>query len=432
MKANTYLLTLGTLAAFGLACLAGDSHVPGRTQRLRAVVQGNNAFALALYQNLSRHDGNLFFSPYSISTALAMTYAGARGRTASQMFGALRLPFEPVSSGARDADPARAVEPVPMTIDHLAEAFGQLQKRLHADPKDKGYELSVANALWGQAGYDFRDEFLSLVETSYGGRLSEVDFAGATEAARKTINDWVEQKTNNRIKDLLKPGTLNELTRLVLTNAIYFKGNWASQFDRALTRPAPFTLADGSKINVPMMNQTETLGYAQGQDYQALEMPYAGNELSMVIFLPRQYDGLADLEKRFAAGELSLSPAGLPKRKVVVFIPRFKTTSRFSLASVLRSMGMTDAFAPGLADFSGINGRKDLCISAVVHKAFVEVNEQGTEAAAATGVVIGVTSVAPVRPPVFRADRPFLFLIRDNRTGSILFLGRLTNPSLAT
>ncbi|MCK4293245.1 MAG: serpin family protein [Planctomycetes bacterium] len=429
MKANKCLLILGILAGTVLGCFAGERAAPSENRNTKAVVEGNNKFALALYAKLRAQEGNLFFSPYSISTALAMTYAGARGKTAAQMAQTLRFPMEPYKTldSNNQGRPFYQIEEKGMSVEHLAAAFGELQKGLKADPKKKGYELSVANALWGQEGYEFLDEFLELVEANYDGRLGEVDFAGATETARKTINAWVEKKTKDKIKELLKPGVLNRLTRLVLTNAIYFKGNWDSQFKKAATQPAPFTLTDGKKVNVPMMNQTEKFKYAEAESFQALELPYVDNELSMVILLPKETDGLSELEKTFTAKNLSEWLKKLQKRKVIVSVPKFKMTSQFSLAAVLKSMGMTDAFVPDAADFSGINGRKDLFISAVIHKAFVEVNEEGTEAAAATGVVIGVTSM-PARPPVFRADHPFLFLIRDNRTDSILFVGRVMNP----
>jgi len=221
---------------------------------------------------------------------------------------------------------------------------------------------------------------------------------------------------------------LSELTRLVLTNAIYFKGNWDRQFKKAATQPGPFTTADGKKIEVPMMNQTEEFKYAETETFQGLELPYVDNELSMVVLLPKKIDGLGDFEKTLTAENLSQWLGKFHKRKVIVSVPKFTMTSQFSLASVLKSMGMTDAFTPDAADFSGMNDRRDLFISAVIHKAYVEVNEEGTEAAAATGVVVGVTSAMPTQPPVFRADHPFLFLIRDNRTASILFIGRVMNP----
>jgi len=430
MKANKCLLFLGILAAIVLACFAGDRPVASENKDAQALVEGNNRFALELYARLRGNEGNLFFSPYSISTALAMTYSGARGTTAGQMAQTLRFPREP--NKALDSDNQDKllyrVEKRLLSDERLAAAFGRLQKGLKADPKREGYELSVANALWGQRGYDFLEEFLEIVETNYGGRLGEVDFAAATEKARRSINAWVEEKTKNKIKELIKPGVLNSMTRLVLTNAIYFKGAWDTPFQEAATRPASFTLSGGKKVDVPMMNQNDRFKYAETESFQALELPYADNELSMVILLPKKTDGLSDFEKKLTAKSLSDWLSKLAKRKVIVSVPKFEMTSQFSLAAVLKSMGMTDAFAPREADFSGMNGRKDLFISAVVHKAYVEVNEEGTEAAAATGVAIGLTSMPIDRPPTFRADHPFLFLIRHNLTGSILFIGRVANP----
>jgi len=237
----------------------------------------------------------------------------------------------------------------------------------------------------------------------------------------------VEKKTRNKIKNLIPKGVLNRLTRLVLTNAIYFKGNWESQFKKDRTKDGPFTLAGGEKVNVTMMNQTADFNYMETEDFQGLELPYVDNELSMIILLPKRVDGLAEFEKTLTLKNLSQWLAKLRKRKVIVSVPKFKMTSQFRLAEVLKSMGMTDAFVPDVADFSGMNGKRDLFISAVIHKAYVDVNEEGTEAAAATAVVVGITSM-PARPPVFRADHPFLFLIRDNHSGSILFIGRVTNP----
>jgi serpin B len=307
-------------------------------------------------------------------------------------------------------------------------AFGTIIKDLNARGEKGGYQLTVANALWGQKDYGFLDEFVRLIKSHYDGNLNEVDFVTAAEGVRKTINAWVEKETKDKIKNLIAPGVLNSLTRLVLTNAIYFKGNWASQFKKENTKNAPFTLSDGGKVDVPMMNQTAKFGYMENKDLQALELPYVENELSMVIFLPKRVDGLAEMEKSLTCENLAKWQARLRKRKVIVSVPKFKLTSQFSLAGVLRSMGMGDAFSPGAADFSGINGRSDLFISAVIHKAYVDVNEEGTEAAAATAVTVGITSVMPQQPPVFRADHPFFFLIRDNQSKSTLFLGRLTNP----
>ena len=238
----------------------------------------------------------------------------------------------------------------------------------------------------------------------------------------------MEKETKDKIKNLIRKGVLDKLTRLVLTNAIYFKGNWARQFEEDKTKEAPFTLISGEKVNVPMMNQTAEFNYMETEDFQGLELPYVDDELSMIILLPRKVDELSSLEEMLSLEKFSGWLGKLGKRKVLVSVPKFRMTSRFGLAGVLRSMGMMDAFSEK-ANFSGMNGKRDLFISAVVHKAYVDVNEEGTEAAAATGVVMRVTSVEPERIPVFRADHPFLFLIRDNKSGSILFIGRAMNPA---
>ncbi|MBN2271321.1 MAG: serpin family protein [Sedimentisphaerales bacterium] len=430
MNANKCLTMAGILAAVALICFAGERPAESEQKNVQALAEGNNQFALDLYAKLRSNEGNLFFSPYSISTALAMTYSGARGATAAQMAQVLHFPAEDdkqLDSDYQGRGPSRGERRL-LSNERIAAAFGELQKGLKAEAEKKGYELSVANALWGQKGYDFLDGFLEVVEANYGGRLSEVDFVAATEKARTTINAWVEKKTKGKIKELIKPGVVNGMTRLVLTNAIYFKGAWAAPFEEAATHPGPFTLADGKKVDIPMMNLSDNFKYAEAESAQILELPYADDELSMIILLPKKTDGLSDFEKELTPRGLSDWLGGLAKRKVVVSIPKFKMTSQFSMASVLKSMGITDAFAPREADFSGMNGRKDLFISAVVHEAYVEVNEEGTEAAAATGVVMRLTSVPMDRPPVFRADHPFLFVIRHKQTGSILFIGRVTNP----
>jgi serpin B len=378
------------------------------------VVQGNNKFALELYTKLQSQEGNIFYSPYSISAALAMTYAGARGRTATQMADVLRFPV--------------GTKPAGLDPQQFASVFGELVKDLNTRGEGGAYELSVANALWGQKGYGFLAKFLELVEKHYGGRLNEVDFVGATEMARQTINAWVEKKTNDKIKNLIAKGVLDSMTRLVLTNAIYFKGNWARQFKEDRTKEAPFTLSDGQKVDVAMMNQTAKFGYMETDTLQSLELPYVDNELSMIVLLPKELDGLGELEKSLTLENLTEWQSKLRKREVVVSIPKFKLTSQFSLASVLKAMGMKDAFSRS-ANFSGMNGKRNLAISAVIHKAYVDVNEEGTEAAAATAVTMRLTSMGPgSQPPVFRADHPFLFLIRDNQSGSILFIGRVINP----
>jgi serpin B len=416
MKATKHVLIPLILMAIASPCFGADK--PAAKQRIdqQIVVEANNKFALELYAKLQARQGNLFFSPYSISTALAMAYAGARGQTEEQMAKTLHFP----TTVRRDGS-----EVVPFR-ERFHPAFAAIIKDLNARGQKGAYELTVANALWGQKGYGFLKEFLDTIKAHYDGQFNEVDFVTATETARKTINAWVEKETKNKIKNLIPPGALNSLTRLVLTNAIYFKGNWARQFKKDRTNNAPFTLTNDDKVNVPMMNQTAEFKYMEAEDFQALELPYVDNELSMIILLPKEFDGLSKFEKKLTPENVSNWLARLRKRKVIVSIPKFKMTSQFGLAGVLKSMGMRDAFSQQ-ADFSGMNGKKDLFISAVIHKAYVDVNEEGTEAAAATGIVVGITSVQP-QPPVFRADHPFLFLIRDNNSGSILFIGRMMNP----
>jgi len=344
-----------------------------------------------------------------------------RGQTESQMAGVLHFPViaKPGTELSSTLIPDRQ---------QFASAFAGIIKDLNSRGEKGGYELRVANALWGQKNYGFLEEYLKLVKTNYDGQLNEVDFIRATEAARKTINRWVEKKTNNKIKNLIQKGVLDSMTRLVLTNAIYFKGNWARQFKEDNTREAPFTLADGKKVDAAMMNQTAEFRYMETDSFQGIELPYVDDELSMIILLPKETDGLDEFEKTLTAENLSKWLNKLYKREVVVSVPKFKMISQFSLASVLKSMGMTDAFS-SKADFSEINGKRDLLISAVIHKAYVDVNEEGTEAAAATGVTIKLTSIGPSRTPIFRADHPFMFLIRDNHTNSILFIGRVMNPN---
>jgi len=400
--------------------LAMDNQMAKENMNKKIIVEGNNKFALELFAKLQSTKGNLFFSPYSISTALAMAHAGARNETESQMAGVLHFP---VSVHRRtDSSPKSLLD-----REQFASSFGNIIKDLNNRGQKGGYTLTVANALWGQKDYGFLQEFLKLIENSYDGRFNEVDFVRATEEARKTINAWVEKKTNDKIKNLISEGVLDSMTRLVLTNAIYFKGNWARQFKENKTKDSPFTIAEGQKIDVATMNQKAEFGYLETDTFQALELPYVDDELSMVILLPKKFDALDEFEKTLTPDNLTQWLAKIYKCEVVVFVPKFKLTSQFSLASVLNSMGMTNAFSSD-ADFSGINGKRDLFISAVIHKAYVEVNEEGTEAAAATGVVMRLTSVGPAPIPVFRADHPFLFLIRDNQTDSILFIGRVANP----
>lgn len=376
------------------------------TDDVRAVARSNNRFAFDLYQHLREDKGNLFFSPASISTALAMTYAGAGGPTKTEM--AQVLHFD-------------------LAEERLHGGFGTLGEILNS--AEKGYRLSMANRLWGAKTYPFRPEFLKTTREQYGAELAQLDFA-RTEEARQTINAWVEEQTNGRIEDLIPSGVLDAMTRLVLTNAVYFKGAWDEEFSKRATQDAPFRLSRDRQVKVPTMRQTDRFGYAETDDLQLLELPYEGHDLSMVIVLPKSVDGLPDLETKLTAESVQKWMSGLRRRDVRVFLPRFKLTSQFELADVLRAMGMPLAFSER-ADFSGMSTVESLMLSQVVHKAFVDVSEEGTEAAAATAVVVAPTA-APAgdrdEPVVFRADHPFVFLIRDNRTGAVLFVGRVVNP----
>jgi len=373
------------------------------------IAQANNAFAIDLYAKLSGTPGNIFFSPSSIETALAMTYAGARGKTASQMSAVLHL------------QPGDAIH----------TDLGDFIRRLNGDgpqAQSRGYELSVANALWGQTGAHFLPDFTSLLKTDYGAGMRAVDYKNDAEGARKMINAWAAEKTHDKIQNLIPPGVLNRSTRLTLASAIYFKGTWADPFDKDATQSHPFHLSTSQSLNTPTMQRTGDYGYAETDDCQVLKMDYSGRALSMIVLLPRKVDGLPSIEKKLTSGKLSALADLLIQKKVIVSLPKFKLTQSLELADTLASIGMPDAFNAD-ADFSGMTGAKDFVISNVIHKAYVDVNEQGTEAAAATAVVmVAGMAFQPEAPEVFRADHPFLFLIRDESSGAILFMGRMAAP----
>ncbi len=376
---------------------------------LAALVAGNTRFALSLYGTQSR-SGNLFSSPYSISLALAMAYAGAAGSTASQMATALGY----------DLPPAR-LHPAFNALD-LA-----LAQRAEGHDGNEGFRLRVANAMWGQRGQTFLDAYLDTLAVNYGASMRVVDFAADANAARLAINAWVSEQTANRINNLLPPGAVDALTRLVLTNAIYFLAPWATPFETAQTANAPFTTLAGAGVSVPTMNQRVNLPYASGDGWQAVDLPYAHEQLSMLLLVP-DAGRFAEVEAALDATKLAGVIGGLATRDVSLALPKFHVESTLSLATALRSLGMTDAFDASLADLSGIDGRRDLAVSDVLHKAYVTVDEKGTEAAAATAVIIGATS-APDGHVTLTIDRPFVFCVRDRLTGAVLFLGRVADPS---
>ncbi len=397
--------------------LVAQAKVPRETSpnvmenTLSELIAGNNAFAFDLYQTIrSKETGNLFYSPYSISVALAMTYAGSRSATAQQMADTLHytLPQE-----------------------QLHPAFNALDLQLAPDnrneqePDEGNFNLQIANSIWGQSSHAFRPEYLDLIARHYGSELRLVDFKNQDKRmeARLAINDWVSQRTEGKIEELIEKGILKKKTRLVLANAIYFKAEWETPFLSG-TRDETFTLLDGEQITVPMMSRRANTSFAEGEGYQAIEIPYKGDRMRMVILLPApgQFEAFESSLDRESLDTIlqSLSP-----RDMKLFMPKFEYDASLNLAETLAELGMPDAFNPGRADFSGMDGTRFLFIKHVIHKAFVAVDEIGTEAAAATGVAVEIVS----EPTVVKVDRPFVFVIRDSQSGAILFIGRMVNPA---
>jgi serpin B len=373
-----------------------------------SLVQGNTQFALDLYRSLFTTKGNLFSSPYSISLALAMVYAGARGDTEAEMARTLHF-----SSRA-----------------DLQTAFNALDQALRSRgenvKEDERFRLNIVNAIWGQKGFDFQSDFLDALAQYYGAGLRIVDFKQAAEAARQAINQWVAEQTADKIKDLLPQGSLDDMTRLVLTNAIYFNAAWQNPFNEQATQDGTFHLLDGGQVTVPMMHQNELLGYASGTGYQLVELPYVGGDMAMDIIVP-EAGNFAEWAQHLDAGELEYILRGVSPTQVQLTMPRFRFESSTELKDALQKLGMSQSFTEA-ADFSGMTGRPDLYIDNVYHKAFVAVDEKGTEAAAATAVVMRPTSM-PAQPVEVTVDRPFLFLIRDVTSGTVLFLGHVVNPA---
>jgi serpin B len=374
--------------------------------------EDSNAFALELYRQFRQSPGNLFFSPFSIRTVLSMAQLGARGETAAQMRRVLRL------SSPEDES-------------HLA--FAEVIRRFNTASGQ--YKMLVANSLWAQRGAPLEAGFLGLIAEHYGGGLERIDFRDPSKAAHLTINRWVEDKTRRMIRDLIPASSLNADTRLVLVNAVYFKGTWELQFPKNETRDAPFHLESGGTVTAPLMFLRGWFTYGRAGNYQALDLVYEGSDLSMLILLPDRHDPLQNLESMLSTRMLRDCVGQMTPCEVHVFIPRFRTAWGSETHQELGALGMALPFNRFHADFSGINGHKppdeeSLSISHLFHKAFVEVNEEGTTAAAATGAAFLTLGGSPMPTPVFRADHPFLLAIRDRRSSAILFLGRITDPTL--
>jgi len=376
---------------------------------VESLVDGNSAFAFDLYQQLVNNDDNLFYSPYSISIALAMTYAGARGETAQEMADTLHFY---------------------LSQDKLHSALNWLDIELAkrgegAEGKDdEGFRLNIVNAIWGQENYHFMDDFLDVLAENYGAGLRILDFINSTEQSRKTINEWVSQQTEERIEELIPQGLIDAATRLVLTNAIYFNAAWMYPFDEKNTVDGDFNLLNGDTVTVPMMNQSELLNHMKGENYQVVEMPYDGNELSMLLIMPGE-GSFTSFEQSLDNELITNIISELGNKQVVLSMPKFEFRSELDLTQILPAMGMPTAFS-GMADFSGMTGNQDLFISDVIHEAFVSVDEAGTEAAAATAVIMKLTAAQEM--VTMSLDNPFIFLIRDIKTGTVLFVGRVLNP----
>lgn len=378
------------------------------TQSIQSLVDSLNDFSFLFYDKLIKDDGsNIFYSPYSIFTALSMAYEGARDNTAIQMKDILNI----------------------LQNDSVTESsFGRLYNLLNQNKE--GYTINTANAFWTNIDYKFLDEYINILRNYYVAEANELDFSKNEEAA-EIINTWIENQTKDKIKDMIKPEMLSDLTKLILTNAIYFKGLWEKQFDSKYTYKADFKTNTLQTVKVDMMSYTgedNKFNYTETKDLQILELDYKGRDVSMVIILPKE-NNIKLAEEQLTAVNLIDWKNSLTETKIdVLQIPKFKLETEYTLNNILSDIGMTDAFIPGIANFSGMDGTNDLFISSVLHKAFIETNEEGTEAAAATAVVVGTTAI--LEPHIFIADHPFIFLIQQKETGAVLFMGKVINPSL--
>ena len=372
---------------------------------LYATIDSNNKLAIELYKEINIRNKNTFYSPYSMSTALAMVYEGSKGNTAKELENVFGYQTNSTSRH---------------------ESFSYLYKKLNNQKGDS--KISTANALWIQKDYPLLSEYRNAVKTFFGGESEQLDFANQTENSRTSINIWVENNTQQKIKDLLPRGSIKNNTRFVLTNAIYFNGKWETQFDKELTKDRNFTTEMGTIVSVPMMFQESKQKYAEVDNIQILQLPYTNNDLAMTILLPRKGE-MAQLEKSLTTDAIAKWQNQLREQKINIYIPKFKTESSYDMITPLMELGVKDLF-DSKADLSGINGRNDLFVSGIFHKAYIDVYEEGTEAAAATAVVGSLKSSIQPSPVEFIADHPFIFMIQDTSNGSILFMGKIADPKL--
>jgi serpin B len=381
----------------------------GSASAAQSLASDDTAFAVAFYPPAvaaAGSSGNVIMSPYSVSATMTMVDVGAAGETESQIEGVLHLP----AGGAAEAS-----------------AYAALACGVEGDGSSNGNELLVANSLWAQAGFSFEKTFESVLENGYAASLQQVDFEHDASGAVASINGWVSGETQGEIPTLLEPGDVDATTRLVLVNAIYFKGAWATAFDPSATGPQPFTLSDGSKVSATTMNAMVDVRLGGNQSLQVVELPYRGGGLAMDFLMPTLPSGLAAYEASLTPAVLGAALGALTSTQVTLYLPKFSFTTRVALLPVLAGLGMTDVFNPKVANLSGMDGATDLYVSAVVQEALVEVDEHGTVAAAATAAVTD-DSAGAAAPQTLYVDQPFLFLIRDTQSGAILFMGHVTDP----
>lgn len=381
---------------------------------LTSLVDANTRFALKFYDEINDREGNIIFSPLSLSMALSMTLAGAQGTTKTEMQNAL-------SVEGLDEETFTAFNALLLALE------SSMAKKT---PEEQGdaFQLNIANSTWTQSGFPILPEFLDTLALNYDAGMYSVDYINDAEGARQAINDWVNEETNSKIPDLIPEGALDALTRLVLANAIYFKGSWLNQFDEDATLPADFTLLDGSKTSVDMMHlYGEDLQYTKGEDFQLLRLPYLSSDFSMLLLVPDE-GAFSEVESALDAEKLTSYVGKMQYSLINLSMPKFDFESSVAAPDPLKALGMLSAFDPDRADFSGISTEQMLYISDVIHKATITVDEEGTEAAAATAVIMALTS-APMDEPIdLVIDRPFMFAIEHQPTGTILFLGRVVNP----
>ncbi len=405
-------------AVLGMVFMVNSARAANPSATVQTAATASNAFAMDLYQQVARHDGNVCISPYSINTALDMTAAGAAGNTASQMLQVLHWSNGMDTLADAASALASAIQP-PAPTTQPGEADGHRT------------ELTIANALFGQTGFSYRQDFSDLLARQYGGGLQNVDFSGQPQQAADQINKWAAAQTHDRIKEALPVSAITPLTRLVLVNAIYFKAEWLEHFDKLATVDAPFSVEGKEAVTVPLMQIKHAYNYFENDSVQVMEMPYQG-DYSLLVALPRQHDGLPALEKTLSSDMLNNWLVKLSPQLLQVSLPRFKLEGSFELKDSLSNMGMRDAFDAKTADFSGISSSERLKIDSIIHKTFIQVDEAGTEAAAVTSVAMGLMSVMtehPEEPVVFRADHAFIYMVKQRSTGTILFMGRVSNPS---